>query len=114
MLSKDDARVDIRIVGKEEGCRYWKWAVSTLCLSGPGQGRYAYDHVQQHHYCGHRSSLHSREGQGKGSSLSSHAVSLDMAAVLLDDLVGQGQAEPCACVFGGEERVEYLVFGGLV
>ena len=75
---------------------------------------HAYDHVQWHHYFGHRSALHSRKSQAKGSSLANQAVNLYIAAVLLDDLVGHGQPEPCACVFGGEERVEYLVFGGLV
>jgi hypothetical protein len=114
MLSKDDARVGNKIDGEGEGSKYGNWAVFDFLLIGLEQLTHAYDHVQWHHYYGHSSSLHSRECEGKGSSLANHAVNLDMAAVLLDDLVSHGKAKPCAGVFGSEKRVKYLIFGGLV
>ena len=46
MFSKDDARVDIRIVGEEEGRKYGRCAASGLLLIDPEQLWHAYDHVQ--------------------------------------------------------------------
>src|ERR1043165_6879293 len=55
-----------------------------------------------------------REFDGEACAVAGAAVGADCAAVLLDDLFGDGEAEARALLLGGEERLEDARAGLLV